>query len=459
MKSHCSLNKFVEKQCFVFPHLGLSVKLILSYHNTRTASAKHMDYYNNHQKSSIRNLFIASLLLSLLLYLSISSKTISHVLIISKASSSSLASQEDSVIDELERALSRASMSNNNNNNNKTVVIAIANRAYVEGNITMLDLFLGGFRAGENTEWLLNHLLVVSVDEIAFLKCKSVGALHCYRIGTEGVDLRGEKLYMSRDFVDMMWRRTGFLREVVRRGYSFVFTERPLGPLRNLDFAWLSWRSMVDAINMTHQHVPRHDPRVELSIEISGTSDMDVMWLRDPFKWLSRDENIDVQISCDHFFGNQWSKSNLINTGFYYVRSNNRTLSMFDTWHSMRNDSSCKGMKEQDVLERMIRTRILDRLGVKMRFLDTVSFSGFCEDSRRFGMVTTVHANCCRTISAKVADLTAVLGDWMRLKALIRDWRKNRGSRNGTHGLRWSKHVACSDSWISYNFTSNRVIS
>ena len=39
-------------------------------------------------------------------------------------------------------------------------------------------------------------------------------------------DVMSEKIYMSQDFIKMMWRRTRFLLDVLRRGYNFVFTVR-----------------------------------------------------------------------------------------------------------------------------------------------------------------------------------------------------------------------------------------
>ena len=42
----------------------------------------------------------------------------------------------------------------------------------------------------------------------------------------DGMDSNGEKLYMSDDFIKMMWGRTLFLGDVLKRGYSFIFTVR-----------------------------------------------------------------------------------------------------------------------------------------------------------------------------------------------------------------------------------------
>lgn len=119
--------------------------------------------------------------------------------------------------DGLESALSEASMAN------KTVIIAIVNKAYVEGDKPMLDMFLDGFWLGEDTRGLISHLLLVAVDQTSFERCKFLH-LHCYKLKADGADFETEELYMSQDFIKMMWRRTLFLKEVLRRGYSFVFT-------------------------------------------------------------------------------------------------------------------------------------------------------------------------------------------------------------------------------------------
>lgn len=119
----------------------------------------------------------------------------------------------------LETVLSKAAT------DNKTLIIAVVNKAYVEGENQkqMLDLFLEGFWVGEGTRGLINHLLLVAVDQESFERCKFL-RLQCFKLDTDGVDFVGEKVYMSEDFINMMWRRTLFLGEVLKRGYSFIFT-------------------------------------------------------------------------------------------------------------------------------------------------------------------------------------------------------------------------------------------
>ncbi|KAH7841303.1 hypothetical protein Vadar_028138 [Vaccinium darrowii] len=286
--------------------------------------------------------------------------------------------------DELEEVLANTSMAN------KSLIIAMVNKAYVEGEKSMLDLFLDSLWLGENTRALKDHLLIVAVDQTSYERCKFLG-LHCYKLETDGVDFVGEKMFMSPDFVKMMWRRTLFLRDVLKRGYNFIFT------------------------------------------------DTDVMWLRNPFSRLILNETFDLQINTDKFNGNERPRANLINTGFFMIRSNNKTIALFNTWYSRKDNSS--GKKEQDVLQAIIKEPVFTSLGLNVRFLDTLYFSGFCEDSRDGRAVITVHANCCQSISAKVADLRAVIREWKRFK---------RESANESLAFGPTNHVECRNSWRSH---------
>ncbi|KAE9603432.1 putative nucleotide-diphospho-sugar transferase [Lupinus albus] len=112
---------------------------------------------------------------------------------------------------------------------NKTVIITIINKAYVEeddaGGRAMLDIFLSSFWLGEGTRSLIDNLVIVTVDKTAYDRCNFL-KLNCFRLETDGVDFEGEKLYMSQDFIKMMWTRTLFLLNVLQRGYNFIFTVR-----------------------------------------------------------------------------------------------------------------------------------------------------------------------------------------------------------------------------------------
>lgn len=166
------------------------------------------------------------------------------------------------------------------------------------------------------------------------------------------------------------------------------------------------------------------------------------MWLRDPFTRLSHNDTVvdDLQISTDVYKGNPRLEQQAINTGFYFVRSNDKTVSLFQAWYDSKDNST--GLKEQDVLQNLIRQGIISRLGLNVRFLDNLYFSGFCHDSDDVRLVATVHANCCRSIIAKLVDLTAVLREWKRFRGL-----NDTARANLTTGVWWSKHKECQSSW------------
>ncbi|XP_030514560.2 uncharacterized protein At1g28695-like [Rhodamnia argentea] len=350
----------------------------------------------DHSKNSVLNLAVLSLLSSAVLFLCFLSATR-----FPRPCPTRNPASVHAPTDGLGSMLARAAMPD------KTLIIAVMNRAYAEQGVnsdkTMLGLFLESFWLGEGTRGMLDHVLVVAVDEAAHRRCL-FQRLHCYRLETEGVDFGGEEVYMSEGFVSMMWRRTRFLTEVLRRGYSFIFT------------------------------------------------DADVMWLRNPFTRLSRNQSDDLQISTDIFNGDPRSEENLINTGFYFVRSNNKTVALFETWYARKDNAT--GEKEQDVLLELAREGTFEELGLNVRFLDTRYFSGFCEDSKDIRAVCTVHANCCRSISAKIFDLTAVLLDW-KLFRRSGEGENAVGGANGTAApYRWSGHVGC---WRSWRVGNNSV--
>lgn len=354
---------------------------------------KHQTTRMDYVKHSIGNPALLLFFLFGFFYLCIWSSSITNSFsVFQKESLSALSNTSNIHVpqDDLEEALSKASMAD------KTVIITIINKAYAEqdikADITMLDLFLESFWLGENTRPLLDNLLIVAMDQTAYDRCL-FRRLNCYMLKTDGLDFGGEKVYMSEDFIKMMWRRTQFLIEVLKRGYNFIFT------------------------------------------------DTDVMWLRNPLVRLSTNETKDLQISTDNFLGDSQSEKHLINTGFYYIRSNNKTIKLLEKWYAMKDNST--GQKEQDVLLNLIGGGIIRELNLSVRFLDTRYFSGFCQDSEDLRAVATVHANCCRSISAKVNDLKAVLRDWKRFKK----YASYKRLANVTANLRWSLHWGCYKSW------------
>ncbi|KAL2518668.1 Nucleotide-diphospho-sugar transferase family protein [Abeliophyllum distichum] len=258
----------------------------------------------------------------------------------------------------LERVLKDASMHDN------TVILTTLNEAWAAPR-SVVDLFLESFRTGEHTRSLLNHLVIISLDRKAFSRCLLVH-MHCYALATEGVDFSHEAYFMTPDYLKMMWRRINFLESVLEMGYNFIFT------------------------------------------------DADIMWFRDPFPHFH--PNTDFQIACDHFSGDSSDIENRPNGGFKFVRSNNRSIEFYRFWYSSR--ETYPGLHDQDVLNRIKNDSFIREIGLKMRFLDTAYFGGFCEPSKDLNQVCTMHANCCFGLDSKLHDLRILLEDWKLFMAL-----------------------------------------
>lgn len=241
----------------------------------------------------------------------------------------------------------------------KTVIVTTLNDAWAEPN-SIFDIFLESFRIGNNTASLLNHLVVTAVDEKAYFRCQEMG-FHCYFLkSNQSSQMAKAAKFMTPIYMEMMWERLAFLQTILSIGYNFVFT------------------------------------------------DTDVMWFRNPLPHFTPDS--DFQTSCDRFNGREFDIRNNPNNGFLFVRSNNRTIEFYKFWVSSRH--TYPGLHEQDVFNRIKGGPYVRALGVKLRFLDTNYFSGFCQRSKDFNKVCTMHANCCTGLDRKIADLNTTLEVW-----------------------------------------------
>ncbi|GLT91156.1 hypothetical protein SLE2022_090580 [Rubroshorea leprosula] len=261
----------------------------------------------------------------------------------------------------LERILKEAAM------DNTTVILTTLNQAWAAPN-SVIDLFLRSFRLGNGTERLLNHLVIIALDQKAFERCLVVHR-HCFALVTEGVDFHQEAYFMTQAYLKMMWTRIEFLLFVLEMGYDFVFT------------------------------------------------DADIMWFRDPFPRFYLDA--DFQIACDSFRGNPDDMRNKPNGGFNYVKSNNRSIEFYKFWYSAR--KTYPGYHDQDVLNFIKFHPFISKIGIRIKFLDTAFFGGLCEASKDLNLVCTMHANCCLGLDNKLNDLRLMLQDWRAFISLPLD--------------------------------------
>lgn len=246
----------------------------------------------------------------------------------------------------------------------KTVILTTLNAAWAHPN-SVIDLFIQSFRIGNGTRRLLDHLVIIALDQKAYVRCISLHE-HCFALTTKGVDFSGEKRFMSNDYLEMMWRRIDLLRLVLEMGYNFIFT------------------------------------------------DTDIMWFRNPLPHFYPDG--DFQIACDHFLGNATSLENTANGGFTYVRSNHQTIEFYKFWYASREEYP--GHHDQNVFNAIKYDPFISEIGLQIRFLSTTYFGGICEPSKDLNKVCTMHTNCCIGLQSKLIDLGVMLEDWRRFMSL-----------------------------------------
>ncbi|CAI9095839.1 OLC1v1031862C1 [Oldenlandia corymbosa var. corymbosa] len=191
-----------------------------------------------------------------------------------------IAGDEETDEVKLEKILKEAAKGNNN-----TVIVTAVNAAWTEPGL-LFDSFLVSLHIGNQTQKFINHLVVMALDQKSYNRCLEMHP-YCYAIRTEGIDFaEHESKVNTPDYVRLVWRKIEIMYTVLNLGYNAIFT------------------------------------------------DTDILWFRDPF--LHFLEDADMQLSSDHYRGSPTAKRNIPNTGFYYVKSNNRTIQFFEYWVKSR---------------------------------------------------------------------------------------------------------------------------
>jgi len=116
---------------------------------------------------------------------------------------------------ELESVLRSACMKD------KTVILTTLNDAWAQPG-SVFELFLESFRVGNQTQRLLNHLVVITYDQKTQARCLAMHK-HCHKLKS-GDNFTGEVFYMTPNYLHMMWKRLEFLGSILDMGYNFVFT-------------------------------------------------------------------------------------------------------------------------------------------------------------------------------------------------------------------------------------------
>ena len=247
----------------------------------------------------------------------------------------------------------------------RTVIMTSVNEAWAAPG-SLLDTFLESFRVGENVSHFVKHIVVVAMDEGAFRRCQSVHP-HCHLLRPEkaGLDLSGAKSYMTKDYLDLVWSKLRLQQRILELGYNLLFT------------------------------------------------DVDVAWFRNPLVHITA--AADITTSSDFYFGDPDDLGNFPNTGFIYFKSTPRNVRAMAYWHAARR--RFPENHDQFVFNEIKRELAGSRVGVRIRFIDAATVSGFCQLGRDLNRIATVHMTCCIGLENKLFDLKRVVADWKRYMA------------------------------------------
>ncbi|KAG2315059.1 hypothetical protein Bca52824_018181 [Brassica carinata] len=119
-----------------------------------------------------------------------------------------------------------------------------------------------------------------------------------------------------------------------------------------------------------------------------------------------------IVIACNLFFNGNFSdrQHNEANGGFIFATANHRTIELYKYWYKSR--LRFPGKHDQDVLNYIRSDQYINKIGLGMRFIDTVDVGSFCQPNWEINKVSVVHGNCCIGQSNKVKDLRQFLEDW-----------------------------------------------
>ncbi|XP_047056334.1 uncharacterized protein At4g15970-like [Lolium rigidum] len=269
-----------------------------------------------------------------------------------------------------------------------TVIITSVNEAWAAPG-SLLDLFREGFKNGEGTAHLLNHTLIVAVDAGAMARCQAVHP-HCYLLEVKSADVTSANRFMTKSYLELVWAKLSLQQRVLELGYNYLFT------------------------------------------------DVDIMWLRNPFRHINL--YADMAVSTDRFNGKAEDLTNAPNTGFYYVKSTNRTVEMLRRWRAAR--SRFPPTHDQAVFNEIKGELAAGELQIKFVFLETTLFDGFCQFHGEMDRVCTMHANCCIGLENKVHDLRNVAAVW-------KNYTSQPPSEKMSGNFRWPVPAKCEASMRS----------
>ncbi|KAK6928520.1 Nucleotide-diphospho-sugar transferase [Dillenia turbinata] len=252
---------------------------------------------------------------------------------------------------ELDEVLRRASTET------RTVVLTTVNSTWARPG-SVLDLFFKSFQIGYDTRGFLNHLVIVTTDEPAFLYCKSIHR-YCYDLTKE---------FPNSNYKTLSQRKTTLLGQALYLGYNLILT------------------------------------------------DADVMWFRSPLRHFI--PGIDITTSRNYYTDGVGNRIERADGGIMHVWTNDRSINFYKYADVLRH--LYPDLNEQTIFE-----STLEATGdMRVEYVDTDYFGGFCQPSKDISKVSTMQANCCENTEKKVHDLRLLLDEWKNYTALPPEGRE-----------------------------------
>ncbi|XAR51997.1 hypothetical protein NMG60_11006819, partial [Bertholletia excelsa] len=245
-----------------------------------------------------------------------------------------------------------------------TVILTILNKEWARPG-SVLDIFLESFRLGEGTSHLLNHLLIFTVDGQGFRYCRSVH-LHCFNLENYRFNFSAWNTFQGQQSHKLGWRKIELLAEIIKLGYSVVFT------------------------------------------------DADVTWLRNPLPHIL--SSVEIATACElHAEDGQGQEGKRADGGFFFMKSNDRSVEFLNYWRVVR--VVYPNFSPQSAFEMIRAEGMADQIGMRIKYLPTNHFGSFCNWGKDLSQVVIAHAKCYQGITKKVEHLRHMLNVWENHKA------------------------------------------
>ncbi|KAK7311358.1 hypothetical protein RJT34_09447 [Clitoria ternatea] len=266
----------------------------------------------------------------------------------------------------------------------RTVILTMVDETLASPG-SLLEILLQSFKNGEGTQRLLNHLMIITMDPQAFEYCSSLHP-HCIHPSTfpRSFATKTQSNNATPNYNIFTWTRNDVLLEVLRFGYSIIFT------------------------------------------------DADVLWLRSPL--INFNPISEISISCG--WGSDGQKNYLHDGGVFYLKANAISFEFFKHWKLAKVLYPNSNYGEESMCVTILRRQdIVKMYGFRIQPVNTTSFGGFCQLNKdMLKTAYTIRANCCDDLTSKVHDLRNVLEDWIHFR--------NRNSVSGDDSsdkmvLRW----------------------